>query len=144
MNLFTPVKKFIKMNRENKAWSLLCIGFIGCLSAVILERFKLLPQTTATEFAVGTFVAIFGIGSLTMCTYFIKHEDKAARFAGCGAFGFLGLGCTECIIDYMVKHLTSVTLPQITIWYAYPCIIMFAIGILILAGQAIFETWKRA
>lgn len=144
MNILTPVKKFVRMNRENKARTLLGIGFVGIIAALLLDLCKLLPNTTATELTIGTFIVFFGIGCLMMCCILIKHKEKAARFAGCGAFGLFGLMCTECVIDYLVEHLASVTLPQMTAWYAYPCVALFSIGILMIAGQTINDTWKRA
>lgn len=143
-NLLTPVKKFVRMNREEKAATLLCIGFLGILVALILDAFKLLPQATAVELTIGIFVVSFGAGCLLMFTCFIGHEVKAARFAGCGAFGYFGLMCVECIASYLVEHLTSVTLPQVTAWYGYPCLILFFIGILMMAGRAIGDAWRRA
>ena len=143
-NLLSPVKKFVRMNREEKAATLLCIGFAGILVALILDAFKLLPQATAAELTIGIFVVSFGAGCLLMVTCFIGHEEKAARFAGCGAFGYFGLLCVECIVSYLVEHLTSATLPQITAWYGYPCLILFFIGILMLVWQVVRDTWKRA
>lgn len=144
MNILTPVKNFVKMDRENKASRLCVIGFLGILAVLALDVCKLLPKATAVDLTLGAFIVLFGTGCLMMCTVLIKHETKAARFAGCGAFGLFGLMCTECVADYLVEHLASVMLPQVTAWYAYPCVTLFFIGILMLAREAISEAWRRA
>ena len=111
---------------------------------LILNLFNTLPWPTATDIITGIFIASFGIGCFIMCYAVRKSEEKHAKRMVCGVFGFLGLICTEAITSWLITSLFETTIPQVTMWYGYPCAALLILGFFGLVYEAIVEAWQRA
>ncbi len=116
--------------------ALICLG---ALNALILFA---IPQAVyfSDSRIVATIMCLIGLafafGCFKMCAsyakYFPKRAGRNAVWAVVGVFGcfgFVGLLALETIAKSVAFRYFNAELPDLTIWYAIPCLIAFIGGL---------------
>ncbi|MBR1648528.1 MAG: hypothetical protein IJ689_02900 [Alphaproteobacteria bacterium] len=138
------VKKFWLADAEAQAAILMCIGTILLALEGILTLAVDVPDTIEVQIATGVLLAIFGTGCLELVWATRKEDDIVPRLMITGSAGMFGLMCFEVIVRWLVERIFDVLAPQVTAWYALPCVFLFFLGLLILAGREVRERWRNA